>query len=156
MKGTVQPRGIIATVITPFDEHGNVDVQSLEREYQWGLDVGIAGFLVPSGASELKYLSDEEQTLLFSTAKKIVWDKMFLMPNLPGPSEDDVLSQAKKYLDLGADGINLNTHWSPRKGPVEEFVRMVKRIDRELHPDFLCILWVGNIISPTAYPTQSC
>lgn len=139
MKGTVQPRGIIATVITPFDAEGNVDFQSLEREYQWGLDTGIAGFLVPSGASELKYLSEEEQTKLFLTARKIVGNKMFLMPNLPGPGEEDVINQAKKYLDLGADGININTHWSPRKGPEEEFVNLVKRIDRELHPNFLCV-----------------
>ena len=139
MKGTRQLKGVVATVITPFDEHGNVDYKSLEREIQWGLDAGLAGFLVPSGASELKFLSEEEQTNLFVTAKKIVGDKMFLMPNLPGPSDEEVMAQAKKYLDLGADGININTHWSPRKGDPEDFIRLLKRIDRELKPDFVCI-----------------
>lgn len=139
MKGTKRPRGVIATVITPFDEQGNVDYESLKREYQWGLDSGLTGFLVPAGASELKYLSEEEKKSLFTTAKKVVGDKMFLMPNLPGPSDEEVIAQAAKYLDLGADGININTHWSPRKGDAEDFVRLIKRIDRELKPEFICM-----------------
>lgn len=139
MKGTVQLKGVIATVICPFHEDGSIDYRSLEREYEWGLNAGIAGFLVPSGASELSYLNEEEQLSLFTTAKKVVGEKMFLMPNLPGPSDDEVLKQAKKYLELGADGININTHWSPRKGDPEAFSKLVHRIDSELHPNFLCL-----------------
>ena len=138
MKGTINPKGVIATVITPFDEKGNIDYESLEREFQWGVDAGLTGFLVPCGASEIKYLTPEEQVSLFTTARKICGDKLFLMPNLPGPSEDELVAQAKQYIDLGADGININTHWSPRKGPAEDFIHMVKAVDA-LHPNFLCI-----------------
>lgn len=138
MRGSIEPRGIISTVITPFDENGKIDYEDLEREFQWGLDVGITGFLVPCGASEIKYLTNEEQVSLFTTAKKICGDKLFLMPNLPGPSEKELVEQAKLYMDLGADGININTHWSPRKGPAEDYIHLVKAVG-ELHPDFLCI-----------------
>ena len=129
MKGNKEPRGVIATVITPFDEKGNIDYESLEREFQWGVDAGLTGFLVPCGASEIKYLTPDEQVSLFTTARKICGDKLFLMPNLPGPTEEELVAQAKQYMDLGADGININTHWSPRKGPVEEFIHMVKAVD---------------------------
>ena len=138
MKGKIEPRGIISTVITPFYEDGKIDYESLEREFQWGLDAGITGFLVPCGASELKYLTLEEQISLFTTAKKICGDKLFLMPNLPGPTADELVEQTKLYLDLGADGININTHWSPRKGPAEDYIRLVEAVDR-VHPQFLCI-----------------
>lgn len=139
MKGNTTLQGVVATVITPFDEKGNIDWHSLEREFQWGVDAGLAGFLVPCGASEMAFLSEEEQTNLFLTAQKIAGDKLFLMPNLPGPSDEAVFAQAKKYLDLGADGININTHWSPRKGSTEDFVNLIKKIDRELKPNFMCL-----------------
>ncbi|MBU5625531.1 dihydrodipicolinate synthase family protein [Oscillibacter sp. MSJ-2] len=138
MKGKTEPRGVIATVITPFDEAGNIDYESLEREFQWGLDAGLTGFLVPCGASEIKYLTLEEQISLFTTAKKICGDQLFLMPNLPGPTEKELVEQSKLYLDLGADGLNINTHWSPRKGPAEDYIKLVQAVDA-LHPDFLCL-----------------
>lgn len=152
MKGNIEPRGVIATVSTPFLENGSIDYESLEREYQWGVDAGLTGFLVPAGASEIKYLTKEEQVSLFTTAKKICGDKLFLMPNLPGPSLEELVEQAKLYMDLGADGININTHWSPRKGPEEEFVRVVKAVD-ELHPQFLCIQ-DDDIESITGIPVE--
>ena len=34
MKGTIEPRGVIATVSTPFLEDGKIDYESLERVYQ--------------------------------------------------------------------------------------------------------------------------
>ena len=138
MKGTIEPRGVIATVSTPFLEDGKIDYESLEREYQWGVEAGLTGFLVPAGASEIKYLTHEEQVSLFTTAKRICEDKLFLMPNLPGPTKEELVEQAKLYMDLGADGININTHWSPRKGPAEDYIRMVEAIDA-LHPQFVCM-----------------
>ena len=152
MKGTIEPRGIIATVSTPFLENGQIDYESLEREYQWGLEAGITGFLVPAGASEIKYLSSEEQVSLFTTAKKVCGDKLFLMPNLPGPSQEELVEQAKLYMDLGANGININTHWSPRKGPAEDFIRMVEAVDA-LHPQFLSIQ-DDDIESGTGIPVE--
>jgi dihydrodipicolinate synthase/N-acetylneuraminate lyase len=152
MKGKTILRGVIATVITPFDENGKIDYESLEREFQWGVDAGIAGFLVPCGASEIKYLTPDEQVSLFTTAKKICGDKLFLMPNLPGPSEREVVEQAKQYMALGANGININTHWSPRKGPVEEFIHMVKAVDA-LHPNFMC-LQDDDLESGTGIPVE--
>ena len=72
MKGNIEPRGVIATVSTPFLENGSIDYESLEREYQWGVDAGLTGFLVPAGASEIKYLTKEEQVSRSLRLKRFV------------------------------------------------------------------------------------
>lgn len=131
-------KGVIATVITPFTEDGKIDHKSLERQIEFGLESGLAGFLVPCGASEIKYLDHDEQVSLFKTSAKVAKGKAFLMPNLPGPSKEEIVEQAKEYMALGADGLNINTKWSPRKGPEEEYYELVAAVN-DLKPNFICL-----------------
>ena len=64
MKELFPMHGIITTVLTPFNPDKSIDLPSFRKGIQAALDAGVAGYLVPCNASEMKELTWEERKLL--------------------------------------------------------------------------------------------
>jgi dihydrodipicolinate synthase/N-acetylneuraminate lyase len=61
MQPEQQLSGVYVILCTPFDERGNLDEASLQREVQFCVAAGVQGVVVSANASEVWTLTDEER-----------------------------------------------------------------------------------------------
>ena len=61
--GLIKLGGVLPVIQTPFDEDGEIDVGTLERELHWVLDQGVNG-LTTGMVSEVLRLSEDERARL--------------------------------------------------------------------------------------------
>lgn len=64
---TKQFRGVYSILPTPFDDQGNLDVESLRRVVSFTIECGAHGVVSPANASEAPYLSDAERRTVVET-----------------------------------------------------------------------------------------
>lgn len=128
--------GIISTVLTPFKEGTlEIDVPSFRKYIQILLDGGVAGFLVPCNASEMEKLTWEERKLILEETVKIAKGKALIIPSVSDKGTNmDFTIQCKEYLDLGADGVNINITYESD----EQYMKAVESVDK-LNPAFTCL-----------------
>ncbi len=128
--------GIVSTVMTPFKEETlEVDVPSFRRYIQALLDGGVSGFLVPCNASEMAKLTWDERKLIVSETVKIAKGKALIIPSVSDKGTDmDFTLQCREYLDLGADGVNINITYESD----EQYLKAVEKVDA-LNPAFTCL-----------------
>ena len=135
MKELFPMHGIITTVLTPFKaEDKSIDLPSFRRGIQAALDAGVAGYLVPCNASEMVHLSWDERKLLLHETVKIAHGKALVIPSVSAASVEECKRQCQEYLELGADGINVNI---PYAGD-EEYLKTVGELDA-MDPPFICL-----------------
>ncbi len=135
MKELYPMHGIITTVLTPFDPDTKaIDVRSFRREIETALHAGVAGYLVPCNASEMKELSWEERKLLARETVAIAHGKALVIPSVSADALSDCIRQCKEYLDLGVDGVNINITYKDD----ESYVEVVRQLDM-LNPPFICL-----------------
>ena len=135
MKDLYPMHGIITTVLTPFcPEDKQIDWESFRRQIQTALKAGVAGYLVPCNASEIKELSWEERKQLVAEAVAIVGGKALVIPSVNADSVEECEKQCREYLDLHVDGININIPYTTN----EAYLEVVRRLDK-LNPPFICL-----------------
>lgn len=134
MKQLYPLSGVVTTVLTPFTPSLAIDWQSFRRSIQAALNAGVAGFLVPCFASELKQLSLEERTQMVRETMQLVKGRALVIPNVQGDTPQSRLQQCREYLQMGVSGLNLNMKFTDE----EAFYGFVAEIDA-LHPPFLSI-----------------
>lgn len=88
---------LLASLLTPFDRQGKVDLGRLRAHVLWLSAAGVEGFIATSSAGELLYLTARERqaihrtvldTAQFSTVIPCVWD--------PNPSTTVTLAEAAR------------------------------------------------------------
>lgn len=136
MKTLYPMHGIITTVNTPFNEDLSINWGDLRRTAEAALEAGVAGFLAPCFASEIDQLTEEER---YRMARELVEvtrsaGRGIVLPNVRGKDRDACVEQAKRYLDLGVDGVNI---FMPTVTE-ESYEELVAAVDA-LHPPFLCL-----------------
>lgn len=136
MKELYPMRGIVTTVTTPFCDDLSINWRELRRTAEAALEAGVAGFLVPCFASEIDYLEEEERYRMAAEVVAVTREagRGIVLPNVRGKDREACVEQAKRYLDLGVDGINL---FMPTVTE-ESYRDLVKAMD-DLHPPFLCL-----------------
>lgn len=136
MKTLYPMRGIITTVNTPFHEDLSINWDDLRRTAEAALEAGVSGFLAPCFASEIDHLTEEER---YRMARELVAvtrsaGRGIVLPNVRGKDREACVEQAKRYLDLGVDGVNI---FMPTVTE-EDYMELVAAVDA-LHPPFLCL-----------------
>ena len=135
MKELYPMHGIITTVLTPFDPvTKEIDAASFHREIETALSAGVAGYLVPCNASEMKDLSWDERKFLVRETVAIAKGKALVIPSVSADSLDECIRQCEEYLSLGVDGININITYTSD----EAYVEVVRQLDK-LDPPFICL-----------------
>ena len=76
-----QIRGSIAPVVTPFDEEGAVDLDTLAKLIEWQIESGSHGISVHGSTGEPSTQSVEEREAVLEVAARTVADRV---PVLPG------------------------------------------------------------------------
>lgn len=136
MKELYPMHGIITTVNTPFHDDLSINWSDLRRTAEAALNAGVAGFLAPCFASEIDQLTEEERYRMAGELAAVTKEAGhgIVIPNVRGKDREACVEQAKRYLDLGVDGINI---FMPTITE-ESYRELVAAVDA-LHPPFLCL-----------------
>ncbi len=98
-------RGIFIIPVTPFDKEGKLDVDSLKKEVDFCIQSRVHGIVVPVGASEFSFLSDNERKEVIETVIQQVNGKVPVVAGIAAPCKELVVPSAKHANDAGADAV---------------------------------------------------
>jgi 4-hydroxy-tetrahydrodipicolinate synthase len=123
--------GIIVPMITPFTEDYKVDLEGLEWLVRFLEDSGVHGLFPASTTGEFVHLTREERDLV---VERVIEAHRYT-PVLPGVTANSTLEAielARKYVDLGADGVIAAPpyYFKPRReGLLRHFSMLAEKVD---------------------------
>ncbi len=95
-------RGLIPPVLTPLDDEGNFDADSLRRHLQRLIEGGVSGAFVLGSMGEGPYLDDATRCKVTETASEVCEGKVPLLAGALEPSTKRVLNLIRKLAQAGA------------------------------------------------------
>lgn len=102
---TDQPmRGVYPILVTPFDEAGRIDEESLRRLIDFNLDAGVHGLGVALG-SEIFKLSEAERDQVTAIVVNQVNGRVPVVINSGAPGTDLAVLYSRRAEELGADAL---------------------------------------------------
>ncbi|MCL4371162.1 MAG: dihydrodipicolinate synthase family protein [Chloroflexi bacterium] len=116
-------RGIFTILLTPFDENGALDEESLAREVDFVIAAGCHGIVTPVNTSEFALLADEERRRL---AEVVVSQAKGRVPVVIGVAASNAITAAalaRHAKETGANGVIAMPPYVVRLGPtmVEQY-----------------------------------
>lgn len=101
-------RGVIVPIVTPFNQRGQLDVQSFKRLVQRLKNNGIHGLVINGTTGESPTIEESELETLIVTARSVVAE----MPLIVGTGSNNTSVTVKKTAwakSLGADAALIVT-----------------------------------------------
>jgi dihydrodipicolinate synthase/N-acetylneuraminate lyase len=108
--------GIYPILQTPFDEQGEVDVESLRQEVAFCLGAGVHGLVIPANASEFFSLSDAERMRVSEIVLAEVGGRVPVVISCNGVSTPAAVAFTRHATAHGADGIMVMPPYVRRPG----------------------------------------
>lgn len=102
MKTTEQLQGLYPASVTPYNETGHVDGETLQRLMEHNMRQGAAGFFVGGSSGECFLLSEAERTQVFEAASAFA-GKTNLFAHVGAVSTQEAVRYAKAAMNLGYD-----------------------------------------------------
>lgn len=99
--------GVFAPLVTPFDEHENINYPVLEQLIEFLLEQGITGFVPGGTTGEVYALRDEERLEIFRFVKQVARARAHLMAGTNSGATRDVINLSIKAQELGYDSLML-------------------------------------------------
>ncbi|WP_257347402.1 2,4-dihydroxyhept-2-ene-1,7-dioic acid aldolase [Pseudalkalibacillus decolorationis] len=96
-------RGSIAPIITPFNEDGSIDFETLENLINWHIESGSHGISVTGTTGEPSSLTVEERVQVMEAAAKAVNKRVPFVPGTGSTNHQETLYLTKKAQEIGAD-----------------------------------------------------
>jgi 4-hydroxy-tetrahydrodipicolinate synthase len=149
-------RGVITALVTPFDEQGRVNEQSLERLVEFQIRAGVNG-LSPCGTTgEVALLSFEERQRIAEIVVRAAKGRVPVLVQTGAASTDATIALTRHAQRIGASAATVVTPWYYRYSDdalIQHYVRVA-----ESAPDFPIYLYnipqlTGNHLMPTVVHT---
>lgn len=102
---STQLRGLFSVGITPFDEQGLIDEDSLRRSLEFYIEAGVNGIGHVLGGSEFTTLTDEERRLLTRIVIETVDHRVPVMIGVTTGSPQHAVELAIYAEQCGADAV---------------------------------------------------
>lgn len=99
-------KGLFSALLTPFNEDGSINFDSLEKLVEFNLQNGIDGFYVGGSTGEGLLLSPEERMQVFECVKKTNKGRATLIAHVGTICTLDAIKMAKKAEELEYDAIS--------------------------------------------------
>ncbi len=96
-------KGIIPAVITPMKDDKVLDFDAFDSYIKWVLEQGATGLAVNVDTGEGPTLTPDEKNGLLQIAKERIGNSALLVAGVIGSSTRQVLDEAKRAKDCGAD-----------------------------------------------------
>lgn len=124
---SVQWRGYIPAIMTPFTQRGELDLAGLERMTGWLLQEGMHGIIVGGTQGEWFSISPSERRDLLALVGGALRGKMTLIAGCSAYSSADVVAHARLAASSGFDGILVTPppYMVPTEREILEFYREV-------------------------------
>ena len=104
-RNSVQWRGYIPAVTTPFTRDGALDLDAMERLLQWLLEEGMHGIIIGGTQGEWFTITAPERKQLMQIVERKLSGKMPLIAGCSAYTSADVAANAKLAAEHGFDGI---------------------------------------------------
>ena len=98
-------RGVFSIPVTPFNEDGSVDYESLRRCVAYCVTAGAHGIVMPVNASEGPRLTDEERDDVLRVGVETVNGAVPFVAGVSGVSLEHCLERANVAAEAGADSV---------------------------------------------------
>jgi 4-hydroxy-tetrahydrodipicolinate synthase len=105
MKQLFPLQGIVTVLNTPFKTDNTIDFSALQKNVEYALNAGVAGFLAPAMASEVYKLSEKERIEMVAAVLETVNNKV---PVIAGAGETDLAKSKRlisEYIRLGCKNV---------------------------------------------------
>lgn len=136
---------LITAMVTPFDEHGQVDYEQAKRLAKALLDSGSDAVILSGTTGESPTLSTEEKLRLFAEVKRAVGDKGTIIAGTGNYNTAESIALSKEAELEGVDGLLLVVPYY-NKPPQEGLYRHFKAISEQV--SLPCIVY--NVTSRTS------
>jgi dihydrodipicolinate synthase/N-acetylneuraminate lyase len=98
-------RGVYSIPVTPFEEDGSLDRDSLRRCVSFCVDAGAHGIVLPVNASEAPRLTDAERDEVLAIGVKTVDRAVPFIGGVSGISLQHCVERTKVAVDAGVDSV---------------------------------------------------
>ncbi len=160
-----QMRGVYSIPVTPFEEDGSLDFDSLRSCVSYCVEAGAHGIVMPVNASEGPRLTDSERDRVLEVGIETVNGAVPVVAGVSGISPEHCVERTKVARDLGADSVmamptngmggeqQMMDHYGaiadaaqmpvwlqnnkPPTGPVIDTAVIIKMIDEIPHVEYL-------------------
>jgi 4-hydroxy-tetrahydrodipicolinate synthase len=106
-RDSVDWRGYIPAITTPFTEQGRLDLNSLRRLLEWLAGEGMHGLVVAGTTGEWFSMSSEEKEALFRAVGEVLKGELPLIAGCNAFTADTAIANAVTAAENGFDGILL-------------------------------------------------
>jgi 4-hydroxy-tetrahydrodipicolinate synthase len=104
-------RGLYPPLITPFDEHGDVDERALRDHVDFIIDNGADGFCAGSSTGEFSNLTREEWQLVLRTCREQNAGRVPMLAGTAAMSTRETVERSRFAEHLGYDGLLIIPPW---------------------------------------------
>lgn len=104
-RDSVDWRGYLPAIMTPFDAQGGLDLPALRRLVEWLAEEGMHGLIVAGTTGEWFSLEQDEKAALFETAGDVLKGEMPLIAGCNAFTAKEVIRNAETAARSGFDGI---------------------------------------------------
>lgn len=104
-RDSVQWRGYIPAITTPFTRDGALDLEAMERLLQWLWDEGMHGIIIGGTQGEWFTISAAERKQLMSLVGRKLSGKLPLIAGCSAYTSAEVAAHARVAAEHGFDGI---------------------------------------------------
>ncbi len=106
-RDSVDWRGYIPAITTPFDEYGELDLPRLRKLLDWLAEEGMHGLVVAGTTGEWFSMNSQEKATLFAAVGEALKGKMPLIAGCNAFTASEAISNAATAAKSGFDGILL-------------------------------------------------
>ncbi len=128
MMDATQLGGMIATVVTPFDENDQVDVSKIRAEVEYLLDTGVTAICACGSTGEGQTLSLEETAAIISEVATVVDGRVPVIAGVIQNSTAQAIRYCLAAKEAGADALQVTPVHYVFKPSVDEEVEHYRLI----------------------------
>ncbi|MCR8723527.1 dihydrodipicolinate synthase family protein [Frigidibacter sp. ROC022] len=120
-------QGIIPILVTPFDDEGRIDSDSLKALVEFNVSSGVHGLGIALG-SEIFKLTDPERDQVLKLVVETVNGRVPVVMNTSAPGTDIAVTLSRRAQELGADALMIYPMSFMPTGP-EAMLDLFDRLD---------------------------
>ena len=102
---TMNWRGVMPAITTPFDERLNIDHAFAAKHCKWLVDNGCTGIVTPGSLGESATLTFDEKVALWTTVVEAVGDRVPVVAAIASLSTAEAVNLSRRAADLGCSGL---------------------------------------------------
>lgn len=123
-------RGVFEIVHVPFEENGDIDWRSMDRQIEFYHEVGVHGLVVPANASEFYTLSDEERVAVVERVASVNAQTVPLVVGVQAPTARAAVRFAGHAADQGAAAVMALPPYlrTPSRPVLSEYYRSIATV----------------------------